>query len=206
MPQRGNADQVLPTGRLAYGSDGTHEYPIKVGSDKRQIVAQREPFIFRPGATTLTNGMVAAGTRSAGVATTSGTVASSTYWSAWTQYAPLRTGKIDGLATGGIVDGQLTIGALCGAGTGKISLTARIANTANTAAPTTMLALATTVTIAGTVEVYTTYDIPYLKTDAVFNAVPFSIAIGAQHSQGGSTVIFRIMESSYLQGEIEPST
>ena len=37
MASQGNTDQVLQTGRIGYGTDGTHFYPLKVDSSGRQI-------------------------------------------------------------------------------------------------------------------------------------------------------------------------
>jgi len=201
-------NRVLNTGRAAYGGNGTDFLPIKVLADTagisgRTVISQREPFIFRPGAAALADGMVPSGTRSSAATTTSGTVANSTYWGSWLAYQPLRSGRIDGKASGGVIEGQLTIGVKTAAGTGTTKLTARIANTANTSAPTTMLTLTGTITVT-TAEIFQTYDIPYLACNTVMNSVPFSIAIGGQTQQGGTAVIFRCMESSYIQGEMEP--
>ncbi|KKM75342.1 hypothetical protein LCGC14_1391200 [marine sediment metagenome] len=166
---------------------------------------QREPFIFRPGATAMAGGFVAAGTRSGSAPKTSATVVNTTEYTQWEAYTPRRAGKIDGKATGGVLQGQLTIGVKCSAGTGTAKLTAEIANTANTSTAATALTLTGTITIT-TAEIFQTYDMPYLKTGSTINAVPFSVRAGAQHQQGSSSIVFRIMESSYIQGEFEPGT
>src|SRR3990167_8242651 len=201
----GNKDQVLNTGRLAYGKDENGKfYPIAIIANTAEQygevrVAQYEPFLFRPGNAALASGMVEAGTRSSAATVTSGTVANSTYPGSWITFAPFRSGKIDGLSSGGIVDGQITVGVKCGAGTGTAKLTLDIANTANTSAPTTMLPLTGTITCT-TAEIFKTYDMPYLACDTVMNSVPFSVRLGVQTQQGGSTIIGRIMESSYIEG------
>ena len=206
LASAGNKDQVLNTGRLAYGKDANGKfYPMSIDSDGRLEVAQYEPFTFRPGATTLASGMVESGTRSSAATVTSGTVANSTYYGGWLSYAPLRTGKIDGLASGGILSGQVAIGIACGAGTGTAKLTLDIANTANTSAPTAMLAVSGTITCT-TAEIFKVYDLPYLLCNTVMNAVPFSVRLGVQTQQAGSTVIGRIMESSYIEGNFEIGT
>ena len=201
-------NRVLNTGRAAYGGNGTDYLPVKViadtaGTSGRPIISQREPFIFRPGAAALDSGMVAAGTRSGAATITTGGTADSTYWGGWQTYQPLRSGRIDGKASGGIIEGQLTIGHKSAAGTVNIKVTARIANTANTSAPTTMLAVSAATSVT-TAETYTTYDIPYLACDTVMNSVPFSVAIGIQTAVAASAGIARIMESSFIQGEFEP--
>ena len=201
-------NRVLNTGRVAYGGNGTDFLPVKVIADTagisgRQVISQREPFIFRPGNTALASGMVATGTRSGAATITTGGTADSTYWGGWQTYQPLRSGRIDGKASGGIIEGQLTIGHKSAAGTVNIKVTARIANTANTSAPTTMLAVSAATSVT-TAETYTTYDIPYLACDTVMNSVPFSVAIGIQTAVAASAGIARIMESSFIQGEFEP--
>jgi len=204
----GQKDKVLNTGRIPYLGDDTNFYPAKgilSGSSMEQKVAQREPFEFRPGQTTLVDGAVATGTRTGSPTITTAATANSTYWGAWIQYAPARVGKIDGLATGGIVEGQLTIGHKSAAGTVNVKVSARIANTANTASPDILVTL-TAATAVTTAETYSTFDINYLKTDAVFNAVPFSLAVGIQTAVAASAGIARFMESSAIRGEFEPGT
>ena len=208
--QRGQVGKTENLGKIIYLTDGTSFFPVEASTAAnstmaRQIISQREPFIFRPGSTALADGMVASGTRSASGTITTGTVANSTYWGSWVPYSPLRGGRIDGLSSGGIFDGQITIGTKLSAGTGTVKLTARIANTANTGSPTTMLTLTGTITCT-TAETFQTYDIPYLACNTVFNSVPFSFAIGGDMQQASSSAVFRIMESSYIQGEMEPGT
>jgi len=205
----GQKNVVLGTGRILYGGNGTDFLPIKViadtaGTSGRPVISQREPFIFRPGNTALASGMVAAGTRSGAATIQTGGTADSTYWGTWQTYQPLRSGRIDGKASGGIIEGQITIGHKSAAGTVNAKVTLRIANTANTSAPTTLLAVSATISVT-TAETYTTYDIPYLACDTVMNSVPFSVALGIQTAVAASATIGRIMESSYIQGEFEPA-
>ncbi len=206
----GKKNQALLTGRKPYLGDGTNFYPqygstAEVAGHTRTVISQREPFEFRPGATVLSGGAVPSGTRTGAATLTTGTVANSTYWDGWKTYQPVRGGKIDGLSSGGILWGQLTIGTTVNSGTGTVKLTADIANTSNTSAPTTFLTLTGTISCT-TAETFQTFDINYLKTNTVMNSIPFSMRIGGQHQQGGSTGIFRIMESSVLLGEFEPGT
>lgn len=166
---------------------------------------QREPFIFRVGNTALASGMVASGDRSGGP-TVANTSANVTVWGTEVVYEPFSSGKIDGVATGGIVSGQITIGVLCSvANTVAAKLTARIRNKDGT--QTTMLALTGSFNVGGTTEVFKTYDIPHLLTTANFNAVPFGMSIGVQGNQVAATAaVARVMESSYIQGEFEPGS
>jgi len=205
---KGQKDKVLLTGRIPYLGDGTNFYPalgVRSGSSITQVMAQREPFIFRPGQTALANGGVVAGSRTSSGTITTAASADVTCWGSWIQYAPVRAGKIDGLSTGGIISGQITIGHKSAAGTVNGKVTVRIANTANTAAPTTVVALSAATSLT-TAETFSTYDLNYLQTDSAFNAVPFSLALGVQTAVAASAAIGRIMESSYLQGEFEPGT
>lgn len=208
---RGQVGKTENLGKIIYVGDGTSFYPVLAdtaglgGTNARPIISQREPFLFRIGSTALASGMVASGTRSSAATITSGTATGTTYYTGWLSYSPLRSGKIDGLTSGGIIDGQITVGAVTGAGTGTCKLLVDIANTANTGSPTTMLALTGTITITNT-EAFFTYDIPYLACDTVMNSVPFSVRMGIQTSQAASTVVGRIMENSYIQGEFEPGT
>ncbi len=164
---------------------------------------QREPFLFRPGSAALASGAVASGTRSGGATVNSGASADTTVWGTEVVYAPARSGKIDGLASGGVVSGQLTIGIVASGATPNGKLTARIRNQDGTW--TTFLALTGALALS-TTEIFKTYDIPYLLTTADFNAVPFGLAIGVQSDSADNTATARIMESSYLQGEFEPGT
>jgi hypothetical protein len=205
----GQKNQSLITGRIAYGHDGTDAYPFKANTageiyTKPQV---REAFIFRPGASALAStsaitGMVLSGVRTgSGTISTAGT-ANSTYWGPSITYEPLRAGKIDGLTTGGIVGGAITIGSIAAAATCLAKHTIRIRNKDGTW--TTCLAVSGTVAVGATTEVYTTYTMNYLQTTANFNAVPFEIAIGAQSNEAGTAAICRVMESSYISGEFEP--
>ena len=201
----GQADKILNQGRLIYGGDGTNARPVKTLTDGRLVISQREPFEFRPGQSALAGGAVAAGSRTSSGTITTGGSADVTYWGGWVQYAPLRSGLIDGLASGGIVEGQFTIGLKASTGTNSGKLSAQIANTANTSAPTTVLALTGTIACT-TAEVFQTYDLNYLQCDTVFNAVPFSIRIGVQTNIAASSNVARIMESTDIRGEFEPGT
>ena len=170
--------------------------------EKIEVLPQREPFIFRPGQAVLASGMVASGTRTGGDTITS-IGANSTTWGTEVVYEPKRAGKIDGLSSGGIISGQITIGIKSSASTPNAKLTVRIRNKNGTW--TTILALTSAFALS-TAEAYKTYDIPYLLTTADFNAVPFGVTIGVQSDSASNTAIARIMESSYIQGEFEPGT
>src|SRR3990167_214628 len=119
----GNADQALPTGRLAYGKDSNGIfYPLAVIANTSEQfgevkVAQREPFIFYPGATDLSGGMVLAGSVTGAATVSSGGTADNTIWSPSYTYAPFRSGKIDGVSTGGYLYGTVTIGVVAAAST-----------------------------------------------------------------------------------------
>ena len=166
------------------------------------FLQQREPFIFRPGSAALAGGMVASGSRSGGATVTSA-AANTTAWGTEVVYEPFRAGKIDGISTGGIVSGQLTIGIKASAATPNGKLTARIRNKGGTW--TTILTLTGAIALT-TTEIFKTYDIPYLLTTANFNQVPFGIAIGVESDSASNNAVARIMESSYLQAEFEPGT
>ncbi len=197
---------VTQTGDSAMDDTADATKVLVVGTDgaaTAAVLPQREPFIFRVGATALTSGMVASGTRSAAATVTSAGTADQTEWGTEVVYEPYRGGKIDGIATGGVVSGQITIGMVTGASTADGKNTIRIRNKAGT--------LTTTLALTGaigctTAEIFKTYDIPHLFTTANFNAIPFGIAIGNQSNLAGTTVITRIMESSYIMGEFEPGT
>ena len=167
-------------------------------------VRQREPFIFRVGNTVLASGMVASGTRSGGP-TVASTSANVTVWGDDVLYEPFASGKIDGISTGGVVSGQVTVGSICSAAASvAVKHTARIRNKDGTYVTT--LALTGSFNAGGTTEVFKTYDIPHLLTVANFNAVPFQFAIGVQGNLASTFAIVRVMESSYIQGEIEPGS
>ena len=199
----GQKNQAKITGRIIYGHDGTDAYPIYANSAQAIRLGQREPFIFRPGGTALASGMVASGTRSGAATIAAAGTANQTYWGTEVVYEPARAGKIDGLSTGGVVSGQLTVGVSTTAATATAKLTARIRNKGGTW--TTALALTGTMSCT-TAEIYRTYDIPYLYTTANFNAVPFGVAIGVESNEAGTATQARIMESSYIQAEFEPGT
>ncbi len=184
------------TGVMFITYDGTNWLP------KTETLAQREPFLFRPGSAALASGAVASGTRSGGATVTS-VGASTTTWGTEVVYQPKRAGKIDGLSSGGIVSGQLTIGIVSSAATPNGKLIARIRNKSGTW--TTFLALTAAIALT-TTEIFKTYDIPYLLSTANFNAVPFGVAIGVESDSASNTAIARMMESSFIQGEFEPGT
>ncbi len=162
----------------------------------------KEAFVFRPGSAALLNGMVAAGTRSGGATVTSGD-ANVTVWSTEVVYQPYRQGKVDGKATLGVIWGQLTIGIKSSAATPNAKVTARIRNKDGTV--TVILALTGAFALS-TTEIYKTYEIPYLQTTADFNRVPFGLQIGVQSDSASNNAIARIMESSWIAGEMEPGT
>ena len=199
----GQKNQTKITGRIIYGHDGTDAYPIYANSAQAIRLGQREPFIYRPAATALASGMVASGTRSGGPALTGAGTANQTEWGSYVTYEPARAGKIDGLSAGGVISGQLTIGAKSAAATCDVKLTVDIRNKSGTAV--TMLAL-TSAFACTTAEIFKTYDIPYLSTAANFNAVPFEVRHGNQSNEAGTAAVTRLMESSYIQGEFEPGT
>ncbi len=226
----GDKNQALITGRITYGHDGTDSYPINTDTTGQNVtllastasvgklaansgvdvgdvdvitLPQREPFIFRPGSAAMASGVVASGTRSGGAALTGAGTADQTEWSPWVTYEPARGGKIDGLASGGVIAGQLTFGYKVGANTAAIKLTAEIRNKAGTAVV--MMALTGTLS-ATTGEAFATYDLPQLLTVANMNAVPFEIRHGNRSNIAATAAITRVMESSYIQGEFEPGT
>ncbi len=187
-------------------------YPDRVTVDRNGVdvansvtsgfkLRQREPFIFRVGNTALASGMVASGTRSGGP-TVASTSANVTVWGDDVLYEPFASGKVDGVTTGGIISGQVTVGVICSAAASVAAkLTARIRNKDGTYV--TALALTGSFNAGGTTEIFNTYDLPHLLTVANFNAVPFQFAIGVQGNLASTFAVARIMESSYIQGEIE---
>ena len=112
----------------------------------------REPFTFYPGVAALASGMVASGSRSGGATVTS-VDANTTVWGTEVVYEPERAGKIDGLASGGEIHGQITIGIKSSALTPNGKLTARIRNKDGTW--TTCLALTAAIALS-TTEAYKT--------------------------------------------------
>ena len=207
---RGQPGKTENLGKIAYAGDNTQFYPLLAntaggGGSGRLVVAQREPFLAWLGPSALSGGMVAAGSITGSGTTVSG-AADTTVWGTTVTYAPLRSGQIDGLATGGVVYGSLTIGLKVAgtAGTIDAKVTARIKNNANTTW-TTALTL-TGVIGCTTAEVYKTYDIPALLTDANFNAIPFDFAIGHQSASAATTVNARIISTSFIIGDFEPNT
>ena len=213
----GETNRVMPQGNLIYikAANGNF-YPALGNTAGYQLIGQREYFEFRPGSQPLesiagstTAGAVPSGVRTGAATTTSGTAAASTYWGSWLNYSPLRTGYIDGKTSGGIIEGQVTVGMLLSAGaTTTITPLLQMANTANTVAPTTILLAGTAVTCSSTAYTYSTYDINYLETNTVLNSVPFSLRMGVQLTGGaaGTTTTFRIMESSAIRGYYEPTS
>ena len=224
-------DQVMRQGNVLYVYDpvGKHSYAIAgntagiagigVASSSGVVyalkgdasgLAGRTHLIFYPGRSAMSGGAVASGTRTgAGTITTGGT-ADSTYWGPESIFAPLEVGKIDGISSGGIITGQITVGLDMASGTVLGKVTARIRNnptaaTADTTAWDTLLTLSGTISCS-TAEAYNAYDIPHLQTSASCNAVPFGIAIGVQTAVAASAVIGRIMESSYIEFDVIPGT
>lgn len=205
MGQIGDTNQVEITGKIIYGFDGTDAKAVKIGTDRRPIIAQREPFIFRPGTAALASGMVASGSRSGSGTTTTG-ASTALWWGTEIAYTPLRSGKIDGVSADGVVSGQITIGHKSAAGTVAATVSIRVRNTTGASTATTVALAATAIGNLTTAETFTTWDIPYLKTVADFNQVPFGIQLGIATAVAASACIGRIMESSYIQGEMEPGT
>ena len=209
---RGQKNKVLNTGRSPYGGDGTDFWPLKVvvlsgGTEGELVIAQREAFEFRPGQSALGSGAVAAGSRTSSGTITTGGTADSTYWGTDVVYQPARAGLIDGKSTNGIIWGQVTVGLKTGAATADAKVTARIKNGTTTSSGTAATFLGLTAAIAcTTAEIFRTYDLNYLQTDANFNAIPFSMAIGVQSNLAATTIIGRIMESSGIYGEFEAGT
>ncbi len=208
---KGQTNKVHNTGEIVYGGDGTNFYPLyasttELGTSAKLGIALPEYFIFRPGAAALASGMVPAGTRSAAGTITSGASANVTYWGPESTYAPVRTGKIDGLAASGIVSGQITIGHKSAAGTVNAKVTIRGRNTTGADTTTVVLLALQAATSVTTAETFATYDIPYLYTTSNFNQVPFAIQMGIETAVAASATIGRIMSSSFIEGSFEPGT
>ncbi len=213
---RGNPDQVLSHGSFAYALDPSNiGRPLKADSTGYLVISEPVYFEFRPGqqnlagiAGTITTGAVLTGVRTGSGTITSGTVANSTYWGTDVVFNDKWTGKVDGLSSGGILEGQLTIGAIASAATTAAKFTARIkSGTSTTAGATIFLGLSgTAISLGATTEIYTTYDLNYLKTDTVMNSVPFAMAIGVESSLAGTFTVGRIMESTTIRGKYVPGT
>ena len=162
-------------------------------------------FIARPGKAALANGAVASGIRSGSANTAVSVDANTTYWQGTpTSFSHgFHEGKIDAKESGGVVDGQITIGIVASALTPNGKLTLRIRNTGGIW--TTILALTAAIALS-TTELYKTYDLPYLLTTPDFNAVPFEVSVGVQSDSATNTATARIMESSWISGEFAPGT
>ncbi len=223
----GSKGDVMPKGNLIYADNPSASTQFALLSDTARvqgtspdgaapaIVSTKEGFIFYPGASALSStstitGMVLSGVRQ-GSATITSANAASTYWSSNITFAPIGRGKIDGLSTGGVITGQITVGlTAAAAATCDAKVTARMRNNAGSTYTTCLFLSATVIAVGATagVEIYKTYDINHLLTDANFNAVPFDFAIGVQSDKAAAScaVIGRVMESSYIMGEFEPGT
>ena len=184
-----------------------------IGASAPAIISTKEELIFYPGASAITDGMVLSGSRTSAGTITTGATANQTYWGPESICAPLVRGKIDGVSTGGILSGQITMGLKTGAGTADAKVTARIRNnssasSADAGAWVTCLTLSAATIACTTAEIFKTYDMPRLKTTGTINSVPYGVAIGVQWSAGtaAASIIGRIMESSYIQGWVEPGT
>ena len=159
-------------------------------------------FIFRPGQSALSAGMVAASTR-AYSETVSTTASATTVWSSTVTFNPYQPGLIDGLSAGGLINGVITLGYLSASATPGAKFTARMKNNS---VSTWITTLALTASVTASIGVnYITYEIPYLKTEFGFNAVPFDVAIGVQ-SDASNSIQARLMESSYILGAYIPGT
>ncbi len=160
----------------------------------------REFFTFRPGAATMSGGAVFSGTRS-GSPTVSGIAVNTIVWGADINYKPYRSGKIDGVATNGVIYGQLAVGVSTNSNNTLGKIAVRIRNIGVTAY-TNIVAQTAAITLT-TAENIQPYDIPYLFTDSNFNSVPSAIAVGGI-SNSTNFANARIMESSWIAGEFEP--
>jgi len=156
---------------------------------------------------------VLSGTRSgAGTVTSSGSV--NIVYGTETIFAPLGRGKVEGLSTGGILNGQITVGLKTSASTADataVYFQMRNNPTASTGASTATYPFATplaytTAIACTTAEIFKTFDIPNLQTSASINAVPFGVQFGVRSSLASTNIIGRVMESSYVNGFIEIAT
>ncbi len=218
----GSRGDVMPKGNLIYADhpSASTQFALLADTARAQgsgtdgsapgIVSFEEEFIYYPGAVSIDSGMVLAGTRSsAGTVTTTGSAAVT--WGGETIFAPIGRGKIDGIATGGILTGQITVGLKTNASTAdaaSISIRIRNNSTASTGdAAAWATALAYTAAIAcTTAEIFRTFEFPHLLTSASINAVPFGIALGVRSNLAATNIIGRVMEASYIQGRYQPGT
>ncbi len=203
-------DQVMRQGNVIYGYDydGKHSYPLR--TDASGILGQRISMVFYPGSTVLTNGAVATGTRSGAQTITTLATADVTVWGPESIFASKEIGKIDGVSTGGILSGQITIGIKSAAGTVNAKVSARIRNNPTGSAADTsawdVLVAQSSATATTTAETFVIYDIPHLKSNTAINSVPMGISLGMQTAVAASATIGRIMENSYFTFDIVPGT
>jgi len=162
------------------------------------FLQQREPFIFKPGQVAV---LVASGTAQSGAQVVT-VNADTTYNTTEVVYEPKRAGLIDGVASGGIVSGQVTIGVVAASGTPNAKLIIQVRNKNGTWV--TILAL-TNAFATSTTEIFKTYESAALLTVANWNAVPFGFRIGVQ-SSSAVVITARVMTSSFLMGEMECGT
>lgn len=221
----GSKGDVMPRGNLMYGDNpsSSTQYSLLADTARVQgtnpdgstpaIVSVKEELIYYPGRSAVSGGMVLSGTRTgAGTITSSGSAA--IVYSVEDIFNPISRGKIDGVATGGDITGQITVGLATSASTADctaVNFQIRNNPTASTAASTAtyawVAALAYTTAIAcTTAEIYKTFDIPHLKTSASINAIPFGSRFGVLSQFASTNIIGRVMESSYIQMFVEPST
>lgn len=218
----GNENHVMPQGNEIYGSDsGANRFPLLCDSarvagtaPKRAapaIVSGKEELLFYPGSSGLASGMVATGTRT-GSATTTSSGSAAVTWGSEFIFAPATYGKIDGVSTGGILSGQITVGLKTSASTAdckEVAIRMRNNPTASTGDSSSWVTvLSYTATIAcTTAEAFTTFDMPYLRTSASMNAVPYGLALGVQSNLASTNIIGRIMsETTYIHCLVVPGT
>ena len=205
------ASATKPSGITVPNGSTIFEYDIavlKVTPDSGSTWAIKDAtpveFIFRPGMAALSAGMVAAGTRQYGETVSTPTVSGTTVWSSTVTFDPYQSGLIEGVSVGGRITGQITLGLIASASTPNAKVTVRVKNN-SVSTWVTALALTGSLSTSSTVR-YNTYDIPHLKTEANFNAVPFDVAFGVQSDSSANSIQARLMESSYIQGAFIPGT
>ncbi len=219
----GNKGDVMPRGNLGYADSPSSSTQFALLADTSRVVGTnpdgstplavspaKEEFFYYPGQSAVASGMVLSGTRT-GAATVTSSGSATVVWGTETIFAPVGRGKIDGKSTGGVIDGQVTIGLTATASTlscTNVSFRMRNNPTAATAdASAWVTALAYTTGIAcTTAEVFNTFTINNLQTSASINAVPFGVAIGVLSQFASTNIIGRVMENSYIHGFIELAT
>ena len=155
----------------------------------------RESFTHRPVSGDLT---------SDGIQYSSGVVsvaADTDYYEDLGTYEPERSGKIDGKATGGVVEFSFTIGLDASGGTPNAKYKIQARNKGGTWVD---LFAIQTEAISVTEEFHTWSG--YFTTVANFNAVPFDLRLVIQSNSATNTATGRVKNSSYVRGEFEPGT